>query len=274
MGNKKTLEEQVMDLIAEQNMTVDDVSAIMKSLKERPVVLNILDLAKEKENITLKLLHPGKGTAYALSYHPQKWAESISGGTKPNIAGLGHYHKVEYLFYRNIHMFQTGTFESQSPFMRRMNISAHMGGWILYINDLDPIGLLGDTQIGSKTFRRECLEDYYRRAVLDGVKEFFHTGDMVHGENMYRGQVYECYAHGCAGQTQAVVDEYPKIEGITTYFITGNHDLSFWKSIGMDIGLLINARRPDLVYLGQEEADIKLPTSSIKKLKMELIPYY
>lgn len=82
---------------------------------------------------TLMLQHPGKGTAYAISYQIQKLIESMSGGEKPSILAVGHYHKIEYLFYRNVHAFQTGTLEKQTPWMRRMNLSAHIGGWILDI---------------------------------------------------------------------------------------------------------------------------------------------
>ena len=84
-------------------------------------------------NIKIDLEHPTKGTAYALSYHPQKMIEAMSGGEKPNILLIGHYHKVEQLFYRNIHAFQTGCIENQTPWMRRMNLSAHKAGWILDI---------------------------------------------------------------------------------------------------------------------------------------------
>lgn len=86
-----------------------------------------IELAK---NTKLKLTHPAKGTAYALSYHPQKMMEAFSGGEKPNILAIGHYHKVEYLFYRNIHCFQTGCIQSQSSWMKRMNIAAMTGAWI------------------------------------------------------------------------------------------------------------------------------------------------
>lgn len=79
----------------------------------------------------LSLMHPSKGTAYALSYHAQKIIESLSGGQKPHILALGHYHKIEYLFYRNVHAFQTGCVQNQSAWMKRMNLSAHKGGWIV-----------------------------------------------------------------------------------------------------------------------------------------------
>lgn len=84
-------------------------------------------------NCTLELRHPWDGTAYALSYKPQKMIEAMESDSKPNILAIGHYHKAEYLFYRNVHAFQTGCFQSQTPFTRGKGISVHIGGWIITV---------------------------------------------------------------------------------------------------------------------------------------------
>jgi predicted phosphodiesterase len=88
---------------------------------------------KLKNGVKIKLLHPDGGTAYALSYRPQKIIESLSGGEKPELLFIGHFHKLEQLFYRNVHAFQTGTFCGQTKFMRGKNIPAHKGFWIIDI---------------------------------------------------------------------------------------------------------------------------------------------
>jgi len=79
----------------------------------------------------IKLLHPDGGTAYAISYRPQKIVESLGGGEKPNMLLIGHYHKAEYIFYRNVHTIQTGTLMGQTKFMRGKSIPAHKGFWIV-----------------------------------------------------------------------------------------------------------------------------------------------
>jgi len=79
----------------------------------------------------IMLIHPDGGSAYSISYRPQKIAESMEGGSKPSILHIGHYHKSEYLFYRNIHIIQNGTLESQTPFMRNRHLSAHKGFWVI-----------------------------------------------------------------------------------------------------------------------------------------------
>jgi len=82
----------------------------------------------------LRLLHPGGGTSYAISYRMQKIIESLEGGTKPDMLAAGHYHKSEMLpNYRNVCGIQTGCFQWQSPFMARMGLAAHVGGWIVEV---------------------------------------------------------------------------------------------------------------------------------------------
>jgi len=83
---------------------------------------------------TLGLAHPGGGSAYALSYKPQKIIESLEGGTKPNMLAIGHFHKAEMMpSYRNVAGVQAGTFQRQTPFMVRGGLAAHVGGWIIEV---------------------------------------------------------------------------------------------------------------------------------------------
>ena len=84
-------------------------------------------------NCILELRHPWDGTAYALSYKPQKMIDGMEANSKPNILAIGHYHKLEYLFYRNVHCFQAGCFQTQTPFTRGRGISVHLGGWIITV---------------------------------------------------------------------------------------------------------------------------------------------
>jgi len=79
----------------------------------------------------IRLTHPGDGTAYAVSYKLQKYINSISGGKKPNLLFQGHYHKAMYMFYRNIHAFDSGTLCEQSIFMRKKMTPAMLGYWIV-----------------------------------------------------------------------------------------------------------------------------------------------
>ena len=99
------------------------------------------------------LMHPGGGSAYALSYRPQKIVEQLEGGTKPHLLAIGHFHKAEFIpNYRNIAILQTGTFQSQTPFMASKGLSAMMGGWIVEAE------ILGDYNI----FKTEFISFYHK----------------------------------------------------------------------------------------------------------------
>lgn len=79
----------------------------------------------------LRLLHPGGGSSYAISYTPQKIVESYQGGEKPHILLIGHYHKASYNLIRGVHCIQAGCTQDQTPFMRKKRLAAHLGGWIV-----------------------------------------------------------------------------------------------------------------------------------------------
>lgn len=97
-------------------------------------------IIKLPNNKKIEVLHPDGGSSYAISYRSQKIAESLEGGTKPEVLLIAHYHKAEYLFYRNIHIIQTGCLEGQTDFMRNKHLSAHKGFWIVEMN-LDKKGV-------------------------------------------------------------------------------------------------------------------------------------
>lgn len=78
----------------------------------------------------IRVQHPGGGSSYATSYAPQKIVESLQGGEKPHILLLGHYHKASYNLIRNVHVIQTACTTDQTPFMRKLKIAAHLGGWV------------------------------------------------------------------------------------------------------------------------------------------------
>lgn len=110
-------------------------------------------------NCTLELRHPWDGTAYALSYKMQKMIEAMEGDTKPNILAVGHYHKAEYLFYRNVHAIQTGCFQGQTPFTRGKGISVHLGGWIVTIR-VDQNGTIQGFAPEFVPFYKSIKDDY------------------------------------------------------------------------------------------------------------------
>lgn len=94
-------------------------------------------LPGRKRRAIMRLIHAGGGTAYATSYTTQKIVESYQGGEKPRILGVGHYHKANFDYSREVYTFQGGCTCDQTTFMRKKRIPAHVGGWIIELTISD-----------------------------------------------------------------------------------------------------------------------------------------
>ena len=66
------------------------------------------------------------------------------------------------------------------------------------------------------------------------------------------------FLHGFDEQAGYVVDMYPKINGITTKYILGSHDETHYKNGQTTINKWISSCRNDMIYLGQDTAEIKI----------------
>lgn len=127
--------------------------------------------------------------------------------------------------------------------------------------------VIGDTQFGSKYAQLTYLHDFYDLCVKEGITDVYHTGDITDGLKMRPGHEYELYEISADEMREDVVKHYPKREGITTHFITGNHDASIYKHVGYDIGQAISVRRSDLKYLGRDCATINLTPNCTLELR-------
>jgi len=119
------------------------------------------------------------------------------------------------------------------------------------------IGVLGDTHFGNKWTDKSFLRDVMKRFKERGVEAVYHTGDLTDGPFNRHNNVLEQYAHGLDAQCQDFVDDFPDI-GKPTFFILGNHNLWYLKQDGGNIGKVIETMRPDLHYLGDSEAIVKI----------------
>lgn len=119
------------------------------------------------------------------------------------------------------------------------------------------------TQIGSKYQQLSHLHSFYKLCKKRGIDLVLHCGDLVDGSKVYKGHEYELFLHGADEQRDYVVKNYPKIEGIDTKVILGNHDESFWKTDGYNIVRAICDQREDMEYLGDYLAFVKLANINI-----------
>lgn len=128
-------------------------------------------------------------------------------------------------------------------------------------------GLVTDTHFGSKYAQITHLHRFYDFLASEGITTVYHAGDITDGLKMRPGHEYELYDGSADGQVKDVVENYPKREGVTTYFITGNHDASLYKHVGFDIGAAIAEKRSDMVYLGRDCAVVTLAPNCTLELR-------
>lgn len=128
-------------------------------------------------------------------------------------------------------------------------------------------GLISDTHFNSKYTQISHLNQFYNICAEQGITDIYHCGDIDDGENMRPGHAYENYKQGADEHIAEIVKNYPYVPGITTHFITGNHDASFRKSCGLDIGNLLVAKRPDFNYLGRDIVNINITDKIVMQLR-------
>lgn len=110
-----------------------------------------LELHPDNPQAVLRMFHPGGGTAYAISYSPQKQIESWQGGNKPSVCIFGHYHKWGLFYPREVWCLLAGTTCDQTMFMRKKKLAAHVGGSILEI-EMTSLGGVGEVKAQFKPF--------------------------------------------------------------------------------------------------------------------------
>lgn len=123
-------------------------------------------------------------------------------------------------------------------------------------NTVIRIGVVSDTHICSKFWQPTYLKMAYEHMKSMGVDTVYHAGDITDG--FYKDRMEETYAFGADAQVDEVVRRYPRIDGIKTFFITGNHDYTHMRNGGSDIGRAIANQRNDMIYLGRDFAKIWL----------------
>jgi predicted phosphodiesterase len=125
-------------------------------------------------------------------------------------------------------------------------------------------GVVSDTHLCSRQQQISALTDFYHICGRQKIDTIFHAGDLVEGNGrLYRGQEYDIFAHGADAQTKYVVDHYPKVEGIQTQVISGNHCMSFVSDTGYNIVQAICKERADMTYLGDYLAYVMVDTVKI-----------
>lgn len=116
--------------------------------------------------------------------------------------------------------------------------------------------IVSDTHMGNKLEQRHLINKIYEEAYNRKIDTVLHCGDVVDGDyrNKRPAHPYDLFAQGASQQLDNVLYNYPKVEGITTYFITGSHDDTHYLNGGFSMGKGISDGREDMVWLGPNQA--------------------
>ena len=103
--------------------------------------------------VRFRMFHPDGGKAYALSYHLQKFVESIPGGDKPDVLLVGHYHGYCSIRPRNVRALMVPSMQLKSDLFRRRMAESVVGALVLTVQT--------DTQGSLRAVSVTDLADYY-----------------------------------------------------------------------------------------------------------------
>jgi len=120
--------------------------------------------------------------------------------------------------------------------------------------------VISDTHLGTKEQQLTLINEVYKEAHKRGITTVLHIGDVLDGDytQVRKEQTYQLFLRGFDEQVGYVIDMYPHVEGITTYFIQGSHDETHLKNGGATAGAWIDRCRDDMIYLGQDKATFKI----------------
>lgn len=83
-------------------------------------------------NCTMELRHPYDGGNSSISCKVQKLVDGMY-KDPPSILVVGNYHKVEQLYYKGVHVLQSGAFQGETKFTKTKNLRVDAGGWIITV---------------------------------------------------------------------------------------------------------------------------------------------
>lgn len=126
--------------------------------------------------------------------------------------------------------------------------------------ELTKLCVVSDTHFGSIHQQLHLLNNVYQEAHNRDIDTVLHCGDVVDGNytSIRKEQTRELFLTTFDEQVGYVVDMYPEVKGIKTYYILGSHDETHYKNGGATLEYWISKCRKDMIFLGQNSGDITI----------------
>ena len=135
--------------------------------------------------------------------------------------------------------------------------------------------VISDTRIGSKSQQLSILHDIYQKADEMGYKNVIHCGNFTEGLYTNKNEYFETtFLDDSQIQVDYITQNYPKYDGIKTYFITGAKDQKHMTKNNINIGRRISNNRSDLVYLGQNSCNVFIDNTKMQIFNPKLAKTY
>lgn len=123
---------------------------------------------------------------------------------------------------------------------------------------------ISDTRLGSKYQQLTILNDIYLKAYEMGYRNVILCGNISEGlfpvTNTYSDSNFLA---DTLEQVDYITQYYPYIEGMKTYFITGQRDEKHLKNNKINIGKRISDVRNDMIYLGHTSCNIEIDKANM-----------
>lgn len=135
--------------------------------------------------------------------------------------------------------------------------------------------LISDTRLCSIFTQKTILNELYLQAKEKGISTVIHAGNITEGlYKMTSNMVNTLTEFDTMNQVKYVVNNYPYVKGIKTYFITGKKDQTHLIENQINIGNQISLKRPDLIYLGDGRCSIYVDNVKMLLLNNKQIKTY
>jgi predicted phosphodiesterase len=124
------------------------------------------------------------------------------------------------------------------------------------------IGVMSDLHIGSKYCLYGPMTEFVNHAYAEGVRAILLGGDSIDGD--YPSHGYHELTHvGLDHQVELMARRLPQKQGLTYHGITGNHDLTFESTNGVNVSKAMlhafaRAGRKDLSLYGNRGAYVRI----------------
>ncbi len=135
--------------------------------------------------------------------------------------------------------------------------------------------LISDTRLGSKYQQLTVLNNLYQIADNLGIDTVIHCGNLSAGLYSIKSPYADTnFIDDTQGQIDYIVDNYPYIEGITTYFITGKTDNQHLSKKGINLGRRIEQQRDDMKFLGNMSCTVNIDKAQMMLINSKLNKTY